>query len=32
VGSLAQTRQFDLGQPLATGNMTAAEMRKALAK
>ena len=29
VGSLAQTRQFDLGQPLATGNMTAAEMRKA---
>ena len=32
VGSLAQTRQFDLGQPLATGNLTAAEMRKALAK
>jgi predicted dinucleotide-binding enzyme len=32
VGSLAQTRRFDLGQPLATGNLTAAEMRKALAK
>jgi 8-hydroxy-5-deazaflavin:NADPH oxidoreductase len=32
VGSLAQTRQFDLGQPLATGNLTAAEMRKALAR
>jgi len=32
VGSLAQTRQFDLGQPLATGNFTAAEMRKALGR
>jgi predicted dinucleotide-binding enzyme len=32
VGSLAQTRQFDLGQPLASGNLTAAEMRKALAR
>jgi hypothetical protein len=32
VGSLAQTRQFDLGAPLATGNFTAAEMRKALAR
>jgi 8-hydroxy-5-deazaflavin:NADPH oxidoreductase len=32
VGSLAQTRQFDLGQPLATGNLTAAEMRKAFAR
>ena len=28
VGSLAETRQFDLGQPLAKGNLTAAEMRK----
>ncbi|MGA2563553.1 MAG: NAD(P)-binding domain-containing protein [Steroidobacteraceae bacterium] len=28
VGSLAQTRQFDLGQPLATGQLTAAEYRK----
>jgi len=27
VGSLAQTRQFDLGQPLASGRMTAAELR-----
>jgi 8-hydroxy-5-deazaflavin:NADPH oxidoreductase len=32
VGSLAQTRQFDLGQPLASGNLTAAEMRKALGR
>jgi predicted dinucleotide-binding enzyme len=30
VGTLAQTRQFDLGQPLASGQLTAAEMRKAL--
>jgi predicted dinucleotide-binding enzyme len=30
VGSLAQTRQFDLGQPLAKGNLTAAEMHKQL--
>jgi predicted dinucleotide-binding enzyme len=30
VGSLAQTRQFDLGQPLAKGGLTAAEMRKLL--
>jgi predicted dinucleotide-binding enzyme len=30
VGTLAQTRQFDLGQPLAGGQFTAAEMRKAL--
>jgi predicted dinucleotide-binding enzyme len=30
VGTLAQTRQFDLGQPLATGRLTAAEMRKQL--
>jgi len=27
VGSLAETRQFDLGQPLAAGNLTAAELR-----
>jgi predicted dinucleotide-binding enzyme len=27
VGSLASTRQFDLGEPLATGKLTAAEMR-----
>jgi len=32
VGSLAQTRQFDLGNPLASGQFTAAEMRKALAR
>ncbi len=30
VGSLAQTRQFDLGEPLAKGDLTAAEMRKLL--
>jgi predicted dinucleotide-binding enzyme len=28
VGSLARTREFDLGQPLATGQLTAAEMRR----
>jgi 8-hydroxy-5-deazaflavin:NADPH oxidoreductase len=28
VGSLAATRQFDLGQPLASGRLTAAEMRQ----
>ena len=27
VGSLAETRQFDLGQPLAKGNLSAAELR-----
>lgn len=27
VGSLADTRRFDLGQPLAQGNMSAAELR-----
>ena len=27
VGSLAKTREFDLGQPLAKGNLTAAELR-----
>jgi predicted dinucleotide-binding enzyme len=30
VGSLARTREFDLGQPLATGQLTAAEMRSRL--
>ncbi len=30
VGSLAQTRLFDLGQPLATGKHSAAELRKQL--
>jgi len=28
VGSLAQTRQFDLGQPLASGSLTAAEFHQ----
>jgi predicted dinucleotide-binding enzyme len=32
VGSLAQTRQFDLGNPLASRQYTAAEMRKALGR
>jgi hypothetical protein len=32
VGSLARTREFDLGQPLATGQLTAAEMRSKLGK
>ena len=32
VGSLAQTRQFDLGNPLASRQFTAAEMRKALGR
>jgi len=32
VGNLAQTRSFDLGQPLATGRLTAAEMHKELGK
>jgi predicted dinucleotide-binding enzyme len=27
VGTLAQSRQFDLGQPLAQGNLSAAELR-----
>jgi predicted dinucleotide-binding enzyme len=30
VGSLAKTREFDLGQPLATGQLTGAEMRRRL--
>ena len=32
VGSLAQTRQFDLGSPLAGRQFTAAEMRKAIGR
>jgi 8-hydroxy-5-deazaflavin:NADPH oxidoreductase len=32
IGSLARTRGFDLGQPLATGQLTAAEMRAKLAQ
>jgi 8-hydroxy-5-deazaflavin:NADPH oxidoreductase len=32
VGSLAQTRRFDLGQPLATGALTGAEYRARLAQ
>ena len=28
VGSLADTRRFDLGQPLAHGNLTAAQLRE----
>jgi predicted dinucleotide-binding enzyme len=32
VGSLAQTRQFDLGAPLAGRQFTAAEMRKAIGR
>lgn len=31
VGSLAETRQFDLGQPLAAGNLSAAELRARIA-
>jgi len=30
IGSLARTREFDLGQPLATGSLTAAQMRSRL--
>jgi predicted dinucleotide-binding enzyme len=32
VGSLSQTRQFDLGGPLAKGQFTVAEMRKAMGR
>ncbi|HTV80629.1 MAG TPA: NAD(P)-binding domain-containing protein [Steroidobacteraceae bacterium] len=32
IGSLARTRVFDLGQPLATGDLTAAAMRSKAAK
>ena len=28
IGSLAKSREFDLGQPLARGNLTAADLRK----
>ena len=31
VGSLAQTRQFDLGQPLAAGDLTAEQLRARIA-
>jgi predicted dinucleotide-binding enzyme len=31
VGSLAETRQFDLGQPLAAGNLSASELRQRIA-
>jgi hypothetical protein len=27
VGSLARTREFDLGQPLAQGSLTAAQLK-----
>jgi predicted dinucleotide-binding enzyme len=30
IGSLARTRLFDLGQPLATGQLTAGQMRSKL--
>ena len=32
IGSLAKTRVFDLGQPLATGSLTAAQMRSKAAQ
>lgn len=32
VGSLAETRQFDLGQPLAKGNLSAAELRALMSR
>ncbi len=32
IGSLARTRVFDLGQPLATGRLTAAQMRSKAAE
>ena len=32
VGSLARTREFDLGQPLASGQSSAAELRSKLGK
>jgi hypothetical protein len=32
IGSLARTRVFDLGQPLATGSLTAADMRSKAAQ
>ena len=32
IGTLAETRQFDLGQPLAQGNSSAAELRAAVGR
>jgi hypothetical protein len=32
VGSLAETRRFDLGQPLAQGNLSAAELRALMSR
>jgi hypothetical protein len=32
VGTLAETRRFDLGQPLAVGNLSAAEFRARMAQ
>jgi predicted dinucleotide-binding enzyme len=32
IGSLAETRQFDLGQPLAQGNLRAAELRQRMGR
>jgi predicted dinucleotide-binding enzyme len=32
VGSLAESRQFDLGQPLAQGNLSAAELRERMGR
>jgi predicted dinucleotide-binding enzyme len=32
IGSLAETRQFDLGQPLAQGNLSAAELRQRMGR
>lgn len=32
VGSLAQTRRFDLGQPLARGDLSAAELRQLMSR
>ena len=32
VGTLAQSRQFDLGQPLAQGNLSAAELRERIGR
>jgi predicted dinucleotide-binding enzyme len=32
IGTLAETRQFDLGQPLAQGNSSAAELRAAIGR
>jgi hypothetical protein len=32
VGTLAETKQFDLGQPLAQGNLSAAELRERMGR